>query len=189
MKQGAGKAKGGAWEREVSKKLSLWLSEGKQDDLLWRSAMSGGRATVAHKKGKKDSQVGDIAGTSELGVKFTDIFAIECKTYQSLHMESFIYNQDKGALGFWKEIDAKAHASGKVPVLVAKQVRQKPLIIFPWGWGVGHILKFLPGQNNQQAWVEWFPSTVIIQSPKGFGTILIVDFEEFLEKAVPFKAA
>ena len=37
--------KGGAWEREFSKYLSLWITEGERDDVFWRSSQSGGRAT------------------------------------------------------------------------------------------------------------------------------------------------
>src|SRR5215216_6431446 len=38
--------KGPQWEREVCRALSLWVTNGERVDVFWRSAMSGGRATV-----------------------------------------------------------------------------------------------------------------------------------------------
>ena len=46
MRKGGGKEKGSSFERLVCKRMSMWLSKGERDDLFWRSAMSGGRATV-----------------------------------------------------------------------------------------------------------------------------------------------
>ena len=56
-KPGYGKQKGGEYERTVCKKLSLWVSNGTRDDIFWRSAMSGGRATLQRKKGIIISQI------------------------------------------------------------------------------------------------------------------------------------
>jgi len=47
MRKGGGKAKGASFERDICRRLSLWVSAGKQEDVFWRSAMSGGRSTVA----------------------------------------------------------------------------------------------------------------------------------------------
>jgi hypothetical protein len=123
MKAGGGKAKGANFERFVCKKLSKWLSAGEREDLLWRSAMSGGRATVAHRKGKKDDQVGDICATSTEGLAFTNRFAVECKYYRDIQMESLL-TQHPGKdslLKFWNEIDLKAAEVNRLAMLVFKQ--------------------------------------------------------------------
>lgn len=72
--------KGGAFERQTCRDLSEWLSEGKRDDLLWRSSMSGGRATVRGRKGKTTAgHYGDVAATCPQGEPLTRAFAIELK--------------------------------------------------------------------------------------------------------------
>jgi hypothetical protein len=53
MRKGGGKQKGSQFERDVCRELSLWVSHGKQEDVYWRSAMSGGRSTVAALKGAR----------------------------------------------------------------------------------------------------------------------------------------
>ena len=53
MRKGGGKAKGSSFERLICKELSLWITGGEHQDVFWRSAMSGGRSTVAMKKGDK----------------------------------------------------------------------------------------------------------------------------------------
>ena len=45
-----GKRKGNNYEREMSRRLSLWLSENERDDLIWRTHNSGGRFTTRMKK-------------------------------------------------------------------------------------------------------------------------------------------
>lgn len=44
--------KGPQFERDVSKYISLWASEGKHDDWLWRTSGSGARAKTRSKQGK-----------------------------------------------------------------------------------------------------------------------------------------
>lgn len=80
MKAGSGKRKGGAFERLVCKQLSLWWSGGKRDDIFFRTASSGGRATQRAKKGKKTfGQYGDIQAADPLGQPLMDLCIIECK--------------------------------------------------------------------------------------------------------------
>jgi hypothetical protein len=73
-------AKGGAFEREICKRLSLWWTDGEDDSCFWRTSNSGGRATVRGKQGKKTSgHYGDVAATDERGKPFLDLFTIEIK--------------------------------------------------------------------------------------------------------------
>ena len=44
--------KGSNFEREMAKKLSLWASNGKHDDWVWRTSSSGARAKTRSKQGK-----------------------------------------------------------------------------------------------------------------------------------------
>lgn len=121
MRKGGGKSKGSSFERFLCKELSLWLSNGKHQDLLWRSAMSGGRSTVAMKKGvKMSAQVGDISSIHKLGHSFINRFMIEAKFYKSLNYDSLIKGNGN-LITFWQRAceDAKTH--GKLPMLIAKQ--------------------------------------------------------------------
>jgi len=75
-----GKQKGNEFERKVCKKLSLWISNGERDDIFWRSAGSGSRATVS----KTVRGTGDIVAIDPLGFPLIDRFVIECKNHRKL---------------------------------------------------------------------------------------------------------
>jgi len=119
---GGGKQKGSAFERDICKRLSLWVSGGVDQDLFWRSAMSGGRATLARKKGVTlNRQAGDICAVAPEGHALTNKFYLECKHYKDLQVGSFML-QDIGLLAkFWRETRAHAKPYGKLPLLIAKQ--------------------------------------------------------------------
>ncbi len=124
MKAGGGKIKGGEFERNICKKLSLWISEGKRDDLFWRSAMSGGRATVGFKKGiKRNTQIGDISSIDPLGNKLTDKFVLECKFYKNIHLQSMLFGipKNNSIYEFWITLNKQAKKVDKHPILIIKQ--------------------------------------------------------------------
>ena len=75
-----GHGKGSAFEREISKRLSLWWTDDEQEDVFWRSDQSGGRATQRAKQGKSTSNsYGDLACISPIGQPFIDQFCVELK--------------------------------------------------------------------------------------------------------------
>jgi hypothetical protein len=85
-----GRDKGFAFEREICKRLSKWWSIGVEhypdgrDDIFWRSAASGGRATNRGNKGQSTAgSHGDIAATDPIGAPLTKLFAIELKRGKS----------------------------------------------------------------------------------------------------------
>lgn len=128
MRPGGGKSKGAQFEREVCVILSKWVSSGQKEDVYWRSAMSGGRATVGFKSGKKhSSQVGDISCIAPIGNKFHDTFAIECKNYADLNFLGLLTGKGK-LVDFWDEIGSQAMTHSKYPFLVAKQNRMKTMV-------------------------------------------------------------
>lgn len=113
--------KGSSFERKISRELSLWLSGGKHDDLLWRTATSGGTATSS-KNRLRPNQAGDIGTVSSGGAWFIDSFYIECKHYKDLNIRSLLTLAMSDTLyGFWLDTYEKAESYGKVPVLIAKQ--------------------------------------------------------------------
>lgn len=118
-----GKQKGASFEREVCVMLSSWITKGAQEDVFWRSAMSGGRATVAFKRGKRlASQVGDISAVHPAGNYFIEHFAPECKFYAKLDYEGLLTGKGK-LLAFWAEINEQAGRYNKHPFMIVRQNR------------------------------------------------------------------
>ena len=131
MRAGGGKQKGSSFERAICKELSLWVSGGEEEDLFWRSAMSGGRATVAAKRGRAVRQYGDITAVSARGNWLTDNFIIECKAYNKLGMDNLIFYR-KGLLAtFVRRLSILAETSGVSYsfMLIFKENRKPPMIL------------------------------------------------------------
>lgn len=136
MKAGGGKAKGGGFERLVCKALSRWLSRGMRDDLFWRSAMSGGRASVQFKRGRKNqTQVCDISAIHPQGDRLMQVAVVECKFIKNLHFASLLvpYVDGKSARGtiaeYWWEVCRLAAKAGRHPILIAKQNGVMPFVL------------------------------------------------------------
>ena len=129
-KPGMGKGKGGGFERRICKELSLWVSHGKREDLFWRSAMSGGRSTVARKKGKHlQASAGDISAIDPLGAVLTEHFFIECKSVANLHLHRFVTEHSGLLAEFWEKACDQAFDHRKRPMLICKQNRYPILLL------------------------------------------------------------
>ena len=130
MKPGGGKSKGSQFEREVCVALSRWVSNGAREDLFWRSAMSGGRATVRGRKGKNtNAQVGDISSIAPAGHALTNRYVIEAKFYADLEIDAFLF-KGKGKLSqFWAELNRVARKEKRYPLLIAKQNWLAPFML------------------------------------------------------------
>lgn len=123
------KVKGASYERWVCKKLSLWISEGKHEDLLWRSSLSGGRATVSLKRGGGVRQAGDVCAVAPGGHDFCNLFYIECKHVRKLDIEAFCINGNGILAKFWRTARREAKKHGKQPVIICRQNRTPDLAI------------------------------------------------------------
>jgi hypothetical protein len=128
---GRGKRIGSKFERDTCKALSLWVSRGKHVDLFWRSAMSGGRATVARKKGIVVRQDGDITAVRPEGHVLTDKFFIECKHYKNLNFPAFFLKGQGILADFWLKAVEEAAISNKQPLLIAKQNNMPTVVVAP----------------------------------------------------------
>src|SRR6266850_1611917 len=86
-KPGFGKIKGGEFERYCCKRLSLFVTRGLRDDIFWRSAMSGGRATLQLKQEIINrAQSGDMTAISPEGYELCDKYLFEYKNYADLNI-------------------------------------------------------------------------------------------------------
>lgn len=125
MKPGHGKAKGGQFEREVCVLLSKWVTNGKRKDVFWRSAMSGGRATVARGEVR---QCGDICAVAPEGHYLAIQLFIECKHVKDCNI--FAALRGKGELiRFWTKLVRQANEHMRFPVLIIKQNNRPTLWI------------------------------------------------------------
>jgi hypothetical protein len=127
MRKGGGGAKGAEFERVICKHLSLWLSRGMRDDLFWRTAMSGGRATVRIRQGKINrSQCGDIGAIDAQGERLTNLFFIDTKRHRDVNMRSMlyplrIYKGPGNVSRLWSDCCADAHEAKRLPLLIVQE--------------------------------------------------------------------
>jgi len=113
--------KGGNFEREISKYLSFWWSNGDRNDLMWHTHSSGGRATERAKSGLKTAyQYGDLCPTHPDAYPLFDLFLFELKRG---------YTKDIEILGF-----------------VDKLNNRKPPVIWEW-WNKAEREKNLAGRD------------------------------------------
>jgi hypothetical protein len=167
MISGGGKRKGSSFERLICTKLSMWITDGKQEDVFWRSATSGGRSTVAHAKGKRmAAQAGDISCIHPAGHIFISKFMVEVKAYANLDYVGLLSNRGH-LVDFWNEAKMQAKRYGKLPLLIAKQNRQPTVACLT-----------LAGIEALQ-----LPKYSIIIVPKM--NLRVVLFEDFLKCAIP----
>lgn len=125
MRPGRSKAKGNAYERTVCRKLSLWITDGEDSEVLWRSASSGAMATIRMKAKKDTRQHGDITSVDASGNAFVDTYYLECKHLASLHTEKIVFGKaiksDSSLYNIWLDTKEKATIVGKLPILIARQ--------------------------------------------------------------------
>jgi len=114
--------KGPPFERQMCKALSLWISGGERDDVFWRTAMSGGRATIGLARGiRRDAQAGDVGAIDPLGNRLLDHVVVELKDYRDVGLFTGITNDGGKLYRFWRELQAKASAFERRPLLIARQ--------------------------------------------------------------------
>lgn len=129
MRAGGGKAKGSAFERWVCKRLSKWVTHNKREDVFWRSAMSGGRSTVARAKGIEVRQAGDITAVAPEGNNFCRHWYVECKHYSNLQVGQFLLMNTGVLTKFWQLARSEAKRRELRPMLIVKQNAWPVLVI------------------------------------------------------------
>lgn len=125
--------KGADYERGVCRRLSLWVSGYTREDVYWRSAMSGGRATVksrTHRKRVRDFSAhgGDIAATHELGHALTSEFFIDSKFYKGFRFDTYIHGGAGEFAPVWVDDLEKAKLVRKQLMVIIKANRMADLV-------------------------------------------------------------
>jgi hypothetical protein len=129
-----GKQKGSGFERDICKALSLWVSKGEKVDLYWRSAMSGGRATIA--KGAV-RQAGDITAVAPEGHILTDVLYMELKFLKDISLDGLLKGNGN-LLAIWLKTCVEATKYQKTPVLIFKQ-NHYPVIFTTTDLGISYL--------------------------------------------------
>lgn len=171
-------AKGSVFEREICKELSLWITSGERDDIFWRTAGSGGRATMRKKSGKTTAnQEGDVCATDPIGQPLVNIVTIELKKgYNSWNIKELIDTKKKNMLlaDFWDQCRREKENSKSIGFwLITRQDRKRKLLFFDEGF----FRHFRRKKNN-------FEMNHIRTCWNG-DFIYCVDLEEFLKKYSP----
>jgi hypothetical protein len=151
---GYGGKKGAAYERTLAVMFSLWISDGKREDILWRTAMSGGRATVKRSKGKSaDAQAGDLGSIDPMGDWFASTFLIEAKRYHSFEWHRDVAEPStatatkatKRPLEIFLHTRVEAKQSGRFAPLVILRGDRCPDLVMTTGKG---YRKLCPRKNS-----------------------------------------
>lgn len=129
MRKGGGGDKGAGFERDTCRFLSRWVTSGERDDVFWRSASSGGRATTLAMNGKfAEYHSSDIAPMHPLAFQLLEIFTVECKFYADLHLQDLPFDRRSNIAVFWEQAYRDAKRVSKRPMLIARQNRKPTLL-------------------------------------------------------------
>lgn len=122
MLSGRGSLKGAAFERYIARRLSLWVSKGHRDDLLWRSAGSGARATLQLRQDILNrAQAGDLSAIAPEAYALCERCLFEIKAYKNLDLAALLAKGTGKLANFWEAAADAAKRIDKAPVLIAKQ--------------------------------------------------------------------
>jgi hypothetical protein len=134
-------SKGGSFENEIARQLSLWFTDGQRDEVFGRSDGSGSRFTSRWKKGKNTvNQHGDIAAMDSIGEPLIKIWSIEAKTGYS--SKKVVKDADGDVVKI--PIYAKRKIKDKNEERIITGWKSKKAIV-PWG-----VLDFIDGQRKNQ---------------------------------------
>ena len=134
--------KGDSFERDMCRYLSLWLTSGKRDDVIWRN-----RLRKKHMSPDGRHQLGDIMAEGPEAYPFVNAFNVELKVGYSKTkrgkrtknipwdlLDLIDYNQklkkDGGevVLDFWKQTEGDAGMSNRIPLLIFKRDYHDPVV-------------------------------------------------------------
>lgn len=122
MRKGGSKAKGADFERWCCRMLSQWVTRGARDDVFWRAALSGGRATNRFKRGSvTEHQAGDISAVHEAGNAFASYWFVECKHIKDLNVQALVLGTGGPLATYWTTAKREAAKYRKHPMVIAKQ--------------------------------------------------------------------
>lgn len=168
--------KGGDFERDVAKALTLWLTGVEKPYKYWRMPGSGGLATI-HEECSNLS--GDIRALSPDAEFLTDRFSIECKTgYPSTSFWQHFKNIKTFKIKeFWKQCVHDAYHAGKEPMLIYRK-KGKQIIV---GFCPATVFR-LEGINEQ---LGCLPMITMRFTLEELPNLTFYDFNDFFDVITP----
>ena len=144
------KRKGNSYERDISKKLSKWITGSEDDLIVWRTSGSGSVSTIAKKKGKSAKALdGDFQylGENQNERELFNIFFFDSKCLGDVHLMAINPKNQKSNQLFneWKKVFEDASTSNKIPVMFVKATNDRKIpefIIIPesmWCQSLNHM--------------------------------------------------
>lgn len=131
-------AKGGQFERDICRTLSVWWSGGRHDDLLWRTSNSGGRATVRGRQGKRTTgHCGDICSTHKSSLPLVKAITFELKRgYSKASVAQLLDRPETAAQQTFEEFIEQAVSAGRragTPywMIIHKRDKRGTMVYFP----------------------------------------------------------
>lgn len=187
--------KGSGFERSFCKELSLWWSNGKWDDVFWRTSQSGGRATTRFKKGLRTADsYGDVMAIREEGKPLTKTTFLELKRgytgkkgKRSIRWISTLDLIDANRnlktepvlISWWKEARKKCKESGrKRTFIVFRRDRKTACIVMS-----RKTFKFLEKKNGLLMCPPYYAWSWISLRP--INDIMIIRIEDFFKWCKP----
>jgi hypothetical protein len=165
--------KGSAFERDISKTLSLWWTNGKRDDVFWRTTSSGARATQRKRtKGLATfGQNGDIQAIDPIGQPLIDLISIEIKRGYSRDTLQEILDKRLAKPCIYEEWFKQASDNQTLFwMLIVKRDMRKPIFFMPRKLGICLY--------EQDSTLDWFPQ-MTIRTKAYHGTIMCGTLEGF----------
>lgn len=135
MRPGGSGKKGKAYENSRCKDISLWITNGKEDDAIGRTQGSGSRFTANRKAGRSNfkSQAADVQALTPKGHWFCANFKLECKKYDfhSLQVAHILFDQSSLLIKFWNEHVALCDNLDLDPLMVVSENTRPDLLCAP----------------------------------------------------------
>lgn len=164
-------AKGGDFERDTAKFLTLWLTGKKKPYKYWRMDASGSLATIHE---ENEDLAGDIKSLARDADFLTDIFVIECKTgYPKTSFWQHWSSANFQIKEFWNKLVKVETPKEKYPMLIYRKKGRRRLVgisEFP----MVHFSKKLSDLNF-----------VTIHWNGELPDLYFYDFNEFWDRIVP----
>lgn len=131
-------AKGGQFERQICKELSLWWTKGEREDVFWRTAGSGARATTRAKSNRQTAgSYGDITAIDPIGKPLLDVVTVECKRGYSTQTIADLLDHSTSSAEqtyegwFLKAIHDHQQARSKYWMLITRRNQRQGLVFIP----------------------------------------------------------
>jgi hypothetical protein len=128
--------KGNQFERDMCRKMSLWISRGERTDLFMRNVASGGAFTMSLKRGSALGVGGDMMAVHPLAHAFLDVFLTEYKHWRALNFEAALWNNRGEFARVITKAEKQAQEAGRHCFIVAKQNFRAPILLMPNDIGV-----------------------------------------------------